>query len=314
MKAVLLLNLGGPDDLEAVEPFLANLLSDVILLPWGKLGTRTLGKFIAARRTPFAQKLYNEIGGGSPILKETNAQAEALQALLGEDYVVFVAMRYSSPTIDEIQLEILSAGTEWEEIIVLPLFPQYSFATTRTCYAEWSRNTAFNGVSTFVHSYHDHPNYIAAIRDQIKVTIADGAPGVEYHILFSAHGLPVSYITKGDKYQQQIEETVSLVMEGLPNEHTLAYQSKVGPGKWLAPATPDAITSLAASGVKQLAVVPIAFVCEHLETLHELDLRMNKVAGEAGIKSYLRVPALGVHPEFIKALADIIENRVRYAA
>ncbi len=313
-KAVILLNLGGPDNLDGVEPFLVNLFSDVITLPWGKFGSKALGKFIAKRRKLHSQKLYLEIGGRSPILEETRSQAKALQAKLGDDYAVDVAMRYSSPTIEEIQLELLKQGTSRQELIVLPLFPQSSFATTRTCRQEWARSSSPDRETTFIESYHDHPEYIAAIGDLISQTITSQSVGGQCHILFSAHSVPASFIAKGDIYQSQIEETVRLVMEGLPHSHSLAYQSKVGLVKWLGPTTESEIVRLGQSGVTDLAVVPIAFVCEHLETLHELDILLSKVAEGAGITNYMRVPALGTHPKFIDALADIVTHAERYAS
>ena len=201
----------------------------------------------------------------------------------------------------------------WEEIRVLPPFPQYSFATARTCYQVWSQNRALGGRATFIKSYHNHPGYIAAVRELIKATLNANAGGEGCHLLFSAHSVPESYIRRGDVYQAQIKETVGLVMKGLPNSYSLAYQSKVGPVKWIGPSTKDRIEALGHSGLTTLAVVPIAFVCEHLETLHELDILLSEIARKAGIVDYLRVPAVGTHPKFIKALADISIHAARYA-
>ena len=311
-RAVILLNLGGPDSLDGVEPFLVNLFSDVISLPWGKFGSRFLGQLMARRRKERSQQLYRDIGGKSPILAETKAQAAALQAFLGEAYKVHIAMRYSSPTIDEIKSELKDQDIVWDEFIVLPLFPQYSFATTRTCQIEWERDGQLKAETSFIQSYHDHPGYIAALRDIINHALSAHVADERCHILFSAHGLPQSYIRRGDVYQTQIEDTVRLVMDGLPHKHSLAYQSKVGPVKWLAPSIADEITALAKSGVAELAVVPIAFVSEHLETLQELDMVMSKHAKEVGITNYIRVPALGTDPMFIEALANIIYQRESY--
>ena len=312
-KVVLLLNLGGPADLNGVEPFLVNLFSDVISFPWGRLGSKTLGRLIARLRREHSRNLYRDIGGGSPILQETEAQAVALQATLGDGYQVQVAMRYSPPTIEAVQTTLLQTVEEWDEIIVLPLFPQYSFATTRTCYQVWSQNRALSGRATFIKSYHDHPGYIAAVRELISTTLNTDAGGEGCHLLFSAHSVPESYIRRGDVYQAQIKETVGLVMKGLPNSYSLAYQSKVGPVKWIGPSTKDRIEALGHSGLTTLAVVPIAFVCEHLETLQELDILLSEFARNVGIVNYLRVPAVGTHPKFIKALADISIHAARYA-
>lgn len=313
-QAVILINLGGPATLDDVEPFLANLFADVISFPWGKFGARTLGKFVARRRKKFSQSLYREIGGGSPILSETRAQAKALQLALGDDYAVHVAMRFSPPMIATLQAELLQPTDEWHQVIVLPLFPQYSVATTLSCHLEWQRNGAFDDRAILIGGYHDHKDYIAAVQGTIDQALREKPGGADCHILFSAHGLPESYIRKGDVYQAQIESTVRAVMEGFSNDHSLAYQSKVGPVKWIGPETGEAIAALGRAGKRRLAVVPIAFVSEHVETLHELDILMAGIAAGAGITDFRRVAAVGTHPRFIAALADICRNPERYAA
>jgi len=312
--AVVLVNLGGPADQDAVEPFLANLFSDVVHFPWGRAGSQTLGRFLAGRRRLHSQGLYEKIGGGSPILAATRAQADALKQALGDGYDIRVAMRYSPPMIGQVQQELAKDGGDWEQVIVLPLFPQYSFATTRTCREAWERDNPLTDRSVFIHSYHDHPDYIAAVQELIRQTLASREHSADTHIVFSAHSVPVSYIRKGDVYQRQIEETVAKVMEGLPNPHSLAYQSKVGPVKWVGPATRRHVQELAAQGIKHIAAVPIAFVCEHLETLYELDILVKDIALQGGVTQYVRVPAVGAHPRFISALADIVQNTERYTA
>ena len=309
--AVVLMNLGGPASQAEVEPFLANLFSDVIRFPWGSLGAGMLGRLIARRRREHAQGLYRQIGGGSPILKETEAQAAALQEVLGSDYAVTVAMRYSPPSIQSVRLTLEAEPDAWDRLVALPLFPQYSFATIRTCWLDW-KSAAPDGQSTFVGAFHRHPDYIAAQQELLRQTLtaSDQPDGV--HVVFSAHSIPLSYVRHGDPYRDHIEETVALVMAGLPNPSSLAYQSKVGPVKWLAPATLDHVQQLGAQGVSSIAIVPIAFVCEHLETLYELDILVKGVAEAAGITEYLRVPAPGVHPRFIAALADIVVNAENY--
>ena len=310
--AVVLINLGGPATQDEVEPFLANLFGDVLRFPWGNFGSHSLGRMIARWRRPHAQALYRKIGGGSPILAETETQADALQTALGEDYRLTCAMRYSSPTISEVKVRLAEEETGWERIIALPLFPQYSFATTRTCSREWSANGQAPDNSLFLGSYHDHPDYIAAQRELLAESLAGQPDAGEIHVVFSAHGVPLSYIRNGDRYQGQIEETSRLVMDGLANPWSIAYQSRVGPVKWLGPDTIQHIPALAAAGTKRVAVVPIAFVCEHLETLYELDMLIRETALEAGIRDYLRVPAPGVQPRFIAALADIVRNAEKY--
>ena len=311
--AVVLMNLGGPGSGDDVESFLANLFSDVLRFPWGSAGTGMLGRFIARRRRDYARGMYRKIGGGSPILKETQAQATALQAALGLEYSIAIAMRYSPPLIPDALTTLMAAGDSWDRIVALPLFPQYSFATTRTCRTEWA--SAASGIdrpTAFVGAFHRHPQYIDAQMELLQKTLAASQRPNDVHVVFSAHSVPVSYIRKGDPYRAQIEETVQLVMAGSPNRYSIAYQSKVGPVKWLAPATISHVQELGAQGETSLAVVPVAFVCEHLETLYELDMLIRDAAESAGVTEYLRVPAPGAHPKFIAALADIVRHPEQY--
>ncbi|MCH8328506.1 MAG: ferrochelatase, partial [Candidatus Marinimicrobia bacterium] len=227
---------------------------------------------------------------------------------------VQLAMRYSPPTIEAVQAELLRPPADWEQVIVLPLFPQFSVATTGSCHQEWQRNMAPGMGTILIGGFHNHPAYIAAVTGTVKQALRKKPGGEACHILFSAHGLPESYIRKGDPYQAHIEETVRAVMEELPNDHSLAYQSKVGPVKWIGPAMEDAIAALGAAGQRRLVVVPIAFVSEHVETLHELDILMAGYAADAGITDYRRAPTVGTDRQFIAALADICRNPERYAA
>ena len=312
--AVVLINLGGPMNLEEVEPFLANLFSDVIRFPWGSFGARALGRFIAKRRKAYAQGMYRQIGGGSPIVRETKAQAVALQEVLGNNYYVTYAMRYSTPMIGDTQRALAAEPDGWAKVVALPLFPQYSFATIRTCQQEWYANERLTGHMTlFVGSYHNHPDYIVSLRELLFKTLEGNEESDSIHVVFSAHSVPMSYIRKGDTYRSQIDATANLVMKGLPNPYSVAYQSKVGPVKWLGPAMNQHLAALVEAGIKQVVVVPISFVCEHMETLYELDILLREVAREAGISTYLRVPAPGVHPRFIAALADIVHHAERYS-
>lgn len=320
--AVVLMNLGGPGNQDEVEPFLANLFGDVIRFPWGTFGAVALGRLIARRRKVYAQGMYRQIGGGSPILAETEAQVGALQSELGDNYHVTCAMRYSMPLIEGVKRDLAMANDPWDQVIGLPLFPQYSYATTRTCQQAWQAGDAQDEGTSIIGPFHRHPDYIGSITELIRATLEGQDDPADIHLVFSAHSVPVSYIRRGDVYQAQIQETVDLVMAGmsggsgqtgLPNPHSLAYQSRVGPVKWLGPATIQHMRDLAHQGIKRVAVVPIAFVCEHLETLYELDILVRDFALEAGITSYLRVPAPGVHPRFIGALADIVHHADRYA-
>ena len=307
------MNLGGPGNQDEVEPFLANLFSDVVHFPWGRFGAGTLGRLIAGRRKVHAQGLYRQIGGGSPILAETEAQAQALEAELGNGYHVTCAMRYSAPMIEEVKRDLATAIDPWDRVVALPLFPQYSYATTRSCRRAWQAGNTPDDGASFIGPFHRHPDYVGSIGELIHATLEGQDDPAGIHIVFSAHSVPLSYIRRGDVYQTQIQETVDRVMAGLPNPHSLAYQSRVGPVKWLGPAMIQHIQDLASQGVRRVAVVPIAFVCEHLETLYELDILVRDIALEAGITTYLRVPAPGVHPRFIGALADIVRHAERYA-
>lgn len=311
--AVVLMNLGGPASLDEVEPFLMNLFRDVISFPWGAAGSGILGRFIARRRRAHAQGMYRQIGGGSPILQETQAQAAALQSALGSDSSASIAMRYSPPFISDTLAALEADGHGWDRIVALPLFPQYSFATTRTCQRAWeSARGQGRTPTTFVGAFHRQSDFIAAQQELLQQTLATSGRPAAVHVVFSAHSIPLSYVRRGDPYQDHVEETVQLVMTGLPNPYTLAYQSRVGPVRWLEPATLTHVQELGRQGVTSLAVVPIAFVCEHLETLYELDILVRKAAEQAGVDEYLRVPAPGVHPKFIAALADVVQHPDNY--
>ena len=312
--AVVLINLGGPANLDEVESFLTNLFSDVIRFPWGAFGAHALGRLMARRRKAYAQGMYQQIGGGSPIVKETEAQALALQQILGDHYAVTYAMRYSPPMIGHVQQRLAVESEGWEQVIALPLFPHYSFATIRTCQREWYANVDLRGYPTqFLGSFHDHPDYLVCLQELLGHTLEDQEDRDSIHVVFSAHSVPVSYIRHGDTYQMQIDATANRVMEGIANPYSVAYQSKVGPVKWLGPALPEHLRALAREGIRRVAVVPISFVCEHLETLYELDILIRDMAQEAGITTYIRVPAPGLHARFIAALADIVRHAERYA-
>ncbi|MEE9161745.1 MAG: ferrochelatase [Candidatus Neomarinimicrobiota bacterium] len=311
--AVVLMNLGGPASLAEVEPFLVNLFRDVVRFPWGAAGSGILGRFIARRRRSHAQGLYRQIGGGSPILQETQAQAAALQSALDGGSSVSSAMRYSPPFISDSRAPLQADGHGWDRIVALPLFPQYSFATTRTCQRAWeSARNQGRTPTTLVGAFHRQPDFVAAQQELLQQTLTTSGRPDAVHVVFSAHSVPLSYIRRGDPYRDQVEETVRLVMTGLPNPYTIAYQSRVGPVKWLEPATLAHVQELGKRGVTSLAVVPIAFVCEHLETLYELDILVRAAAEQAGVDEYLRVPAPGVHPKFIAALAHVVQHPENY--
>lgn len=315
---VLLLNLGGPDKIEDVRPFLYNLFSDpeIIRLPI-KAFQKPLAWLISSLRAKTSQENYLEIGGGSPLRQITEAQAEALEIKLqemGQDAKIYIGMRYWHPFTEEAIAEIKNDGIK--EVVVLPLYPQFSISTSgssfRVLEEMWSTDQALQDVKyTLIPSWYDNQGYLQTMADLIAQEL-DKFPDPEHaHVFFSAHGVPVSYVEEaGDPYQKEIQECTRLIMEklGRSNQYTLAYQSKVGPVEWLKPYTDDALRELGEQGIKDLAVVPISFVSEHIETLQEIDIEYREVAEEAGISNFHRVPALNVHPGFIDSLANLVSD------
>jgi ferrochelatase len=313
---VLLLNLGGPDKLEDVGPFLYNLFSDpeIIRLPFRWL-QRPLAWFIASRRTQTSQENYKQIGGGSPLRRITEAQGEALKEQLkdlGQEANIYVGMRYWHPYTEE-AIALLSQDNI-EKLVILPLYPQFSISTSGSSFRLleklWQEDPKLQKIEyTVIPSWYKQPNYLQAMAELIAQEIDQFPNPDDVHIFFSAHGVPKSYVEEaGDPYQQEIEECTYLIMQTLnrPNAHTLAYQSRVGPVEWLQPYTEDALPELGKQGVKDLVVVPISFVSEHIETLQEIDIEYREVAEEAGIHNFRRVPAPNTHPVFIRALADLV--------
>ncbi len=309
-KGVLLINLGGPDSLEAIQPFLYNLFSDPYIIDLPRLLQKPLALLISKIRAKKTRKYYVAMGGKSPQLEQTQKQAKALQEVLGQDYAVEVGMRYWKPFIEDAVKSLL--GRSVKEIILLPLYPQYSITTTGSAFAEFERvikklNPGDVSVRKIAHFY-DYKPYINSLVNRIKTSLRE-VDLKKTHFLFSAHSLPQKVIDKGDPYKEQTEKTVSLVMEefkGVP--YTLAYQSKVGFTKWLEPATYEVIKELARKGLENLAVIPISFVSEHSETLYELDIQYRELARSLGIKNFLRIPTLQDEPDFIKALASLIRE------
>lgn len=316
---VLLLNLGGPDKLEDVGPFLYNLFSDpeIIRLPFPWL-QKPLAWFIATRRTQTSQNNYRKIGGGSPLRSITEAQGEALKAKLsslGQDTKIYVGMRYWHPFTEEAIAKITK--DDIEHLVILPLYPQFSISTSGSSFRLlekfWQNNPNLQQLPyNAIPSWYKQPCYLQAMAELIAQELDQLENPDAAHIFFSAHGVPKSYVEDaGDPYQQEIEECTELIMSTLNrgNPHSLAYQSRVGPVEWLQPYTEDAIEELAREGVNTLVVVPISFVSEHIETLEEIDIEYRELAEEAGIHNFHRVPALNTHPLFIQALADlVVEN------
>ncbi|MCV3213447.1 ferrochelatase [Plectonema radiosum NIES-515] len=313
---VLLLNLGGPDKLEDVGPFLYNLFSDpeIIRLPFSWL-QKPLAWLIASRRTQKSQENYKQIGGGSPLRRITEAQGEALKEqlqALGQEANIYVGMRYWHPYTEEAIAQLTQDNIE--HVVILPLYPQFSISTSGSSFRLldklWEQDPKLQRISyKVIPSWHKQPSYLQAMAELITQELEQFPNPDSVHIFFSAHGVPKNYVEEaGDPYQQEIEECTALIMQTLnrPNEHTLAYQSRVGPVEWLQPYTDDALAELGAKGVKDLVVVPISFVSEHIETLQEIDIEYRELAEESGIENFRRVPAPNTHPLFIRALADLV--------
>lgn len=312
--AVVLFNLGGPDRLESVEPFLYNLFSDpdIFRLPLARLTQRPFARWVARRRARVARVAYAAIGGRSPLLDNTRAQAEALERALaeaGRPWPVFVCMRYWHPMSEEVAARLKAGG--FERLVLLPLYPQYSLTTTGSALNAFRRACAaldYRPKVYRVRQWYDQPDYQQAMADSIRAAAA-GFPDPEpeaIELLCSAHGLPQKFVDTGDPYPQQVEATYAALRDrlGWPRT-TLCYQSRVGPLEWLRPYTEDVIREKARAGARQILVYPIAFVSDHSETLYELGIDYARRAREAGVAEYRVVPALNAHPGLVRALAAL---------
>ena len=318
---VVLFQLGGPDSLAAVEPFLHNLFldPDIIDFPFAKLARPALARLMAASRAKRVQKSYAKLGGKSPIVEWTHRQARALEATLREslDARVVVAMRYWHPFTDEAIEELAKHSVS--ELILLPLYPQYSKTTTGSSLNEWRRRFPGSALANvpvkWIEHYHDHPAYIDSLVEMINASLQRFSDARQVHLVFSAHGVPTSVIDAGDPYQRQVEETSRLVLErgrwGLA--HTVCYQSKVGSGRWLQPSIHEVIPRLGAQRQRHVLVIPISFVSDHIETLHEIDVEVREEARDAGIEQFEMMPGLNDSPRFIRALADLVLQGVAAA-
>ena len=310
---VVLFQLGGPDTLEAIEPFLFNLFCDpdIVDFPFARIGRKPLAKLISTTRARRVQDDFSVIGGGSPIRRITEQQAKALQLKLtgfGIDARCFVAMRYWHPFTAE-AIEQLRAA-ECDEVVLLPLYPQYSCTTTGSSLNEWRRLFHDDVPVYCVENFYSTKLYLQGVIARIDEALARFDDPDEPDLVFSAHSVPLSVIENGDPYQQQIEETVELVMQrgGWRNQYRLCYQSKVGASKWLQPSLRGMLRDLAAEGVKQVCVIPISFVSDHVETLAEIDHHAREDAMRLGIKRFEMAAGLNDSPKFIAALADLVMN------
>ena len=318
--AVVLFQLGGPDSIEAIEPFLFNLFMDpdIINFPGARLFRKPLARFISSTRSKKVAVNYAAIGGKSPILDLTNSQAAALELELNKSIPskVFVAMRYWHPLTAAVVERVRAGG--YNEIVLVPLYPQYSITTSGSSINEWNRQCKKFGLTgvrqEVVHHFYDNPGYIDAIVGNIEASLLhfDEVPRNEVQLVFSAHGVPISIIEGGDPYQKHIEATVKLVLERgrwiCP--HTLCYQSKVGPAEWLKPSLNETIDKLAQQGAKNVLVIPVAFLTDHIETLHEINIETRHRAEHQGITRFELMPALNSQPGLISAIAEEIKRKV----
>jgi len=310
---IVLFNLGGPDSPEAVEPFLRNLFSDPAIISLPGIVRIPLARLIARRRAPFARAIYDHMGGRSPILEETQAQARALEAALGPHAKVVVAMRCWHPFSDGAAEALRRFAPD--RIILLPLYPQFSTTTSASSFLDWERAARKAGLTartTRICCYPSNTGFIAAAAAKIRAAMENPAPGIAYRLLLSAHGLPKRTIERGDPYQFQVERTARALVDALgikDLDWTVCYQSRVGPLKWLEPSTDGEIRRAGQDG-KGVVVAPIAFVSEHSETLVELDIEYRKLAGQAGVPDYRRAGTVSADPAFIDGMAALVRKAI----
>jgi protoporphyrin/coproporphyrin ferrochelatase len=312
---VVLFQLGGPDSPQSIEPFLYNLFCDpdIIDFPFARIARQPLAKLISTTRARKVEHHYADIGGKSPILENTNRQAVALEAALRAecDARVVVAMRYWHPFTEE-AIGLLERHRP-DEVVLLPLYPQYSKTTTGSSLNEWRRRFHPNGWAPRVHTvedFHEDPAYLDSVVEAVNGTLAGIEDLADVDFVFSAHSVPVTVIERGDPYKRQIEHTAELVWQrgGWPGRKHICYQSKVGAAKWLRPSMHETVRCLAAEKRRHVVVVPISFVSDHVETLHEIAIEHRAQARQLGIEDFRMVPGLNDSPRFIAALAGLVRR------
>ena len=317
--AIVTFNLGGPDRPESVQPFLFNLFNDPAIISLPNPFRWFLARLISKRRAPVAREIYSNLGGGSPLLPLTEEQCRALEQALGDnggdtEYKAFIAMRYWHPMSIEAAERVRDYAPD--EIILLPLYPQFSTTTTGSSLGEWHRAAKIVGLEARTRAvccYPENDGWIAAQADLVGRALKDWSGDKAPRVLFSAHGLPKKVIAGGDPYQWQVEQTTRAVLDRLATdghsdiEGVVCYQSKVGPLEWIGPSTEDEIARAGADN-RGLIIVPIAFVSEHSETLVELDIEYRELADEKGVPAYVRVPAVADHPAFVRGIADAVNR------
>ena len=318
LVGVILLQLGGPGSIDEVQPFLESMFRDPDLfdLPIPRWLRTWLARKLSIWRAKQARPLYEAIGGKSPIGDFTRRQAELLQKSLRRSFPcrVFVAMRYGSPSSDMTIESVRRAGCQ--RLVLLPLYPQFSAATTGSSFKEWNHRCTEQGLALptrRIDSYYSLPGYIEAVAMRVEEGLARFPNGARPHMVFSAHGLPRKFIRQGDPYQHQIEETVRLVVErcSISTPHTLCYQSRVGPQRWLGPSLTQTLRRLGNAGTEAVLVVPISFVSDHLETLSEINIEAREEARQWGISEFETTQGLNDSPEFISALTGLVLDETR---
>jgi len=315
---IVLFQLGGPDTLEAIQPFLYNLFCDpdIIDFPFARIGRKPLAKLISTTRARKVQHHYSTIGGGSPIRPNTERQARALETELrgqGIDAHCFVAMRYWHPFTREAVTQLQAA--KCDEIVLLPMYPQYSSTTTGSSLNEWHRWFNDDVPVHCVETFYRNTLYLESVVEKVNQALSSFPQPGRPEIVFSAHSIPMSVIEKGDPYQRQIEETVRLVSErgGWGNPHRLCYQSKVGASRWLQPSLTNTLRQLASERVREICIVPIAFVSDHVETLGEIDHEARHLAEQLGLTQFEMSAGLNDSPKFIQALGQIVQDALAQA-
>jgi ferrochelatase len=316
---VLLLQMGGPRSLEEVQPYIQRLFHDpyLVRLPFPvKLFRGPLSRKVARKRAPEVRKQYELIGGSSPNNRVTGEQAKALQSALGESFRCYAAMTYTPPSIaDALQQSMEDGCTQW---VALSMFPQYCTASTEASFAELRAAMKALGVAEsemqWVARWGDNNAYLDATADDIQATLAAAVEegSSEPHLLVSAHGIPVSYVASGDPYVEEVQRSLDGLRKRLPKSLpiTLAFQSRATPVKWMEPSTIDALTKLGQQGVRNIVVLPISFVNDHIETLYEIDIQLKDIAHENGVEDYRRVPVFNVDARLTDLLRGLVLEKV----
>ncbi len=316
--AILLLNMGGPQTLDDVDDYLYNIFTDpvIIELPLSRFLQKPLARMICKKRAPLVKKQYQAIGGGSPLLQWTELTGEGLQRILHESYPqlsVYVGMRYTPPEIQKQMESIAAVGCR--HVLLLPLYPQYCKATTGTAIGEvcrWLKKSSAELSVSLVHDWHDHPAYLKLLRENITAALNKTDGKQKSKVLFSAHSLPDKLVRQGDPYVDQVRQTVAFAGAGF--DYELSFQSRSGPVKWVGPQTAETIKRLGKEGVRELVIVPVSFVSDHIETMYEIDVKLRRLAELSGIEKFVRTDSFNDDPRFIHLLADLVRQKITVKA